>query len=99
MSQSQSCTPIDNEQGLDGFDVSNWFAVALPRPTPAPIVRKLNEATVAAMNSPAVQEQMKKIGGELVPADRRSPEYLQAFFESEIARWGRIIRASGVVMD
>jgi tripartite-type tricarboxylate transporter receptor subunit TctC len=87
------------EQGLPDLDLSTWFAVALPRATPVTIVRKLNEAIVAAMNSPAVKEQSKKIGADLVAAERRSPEYLEKFFASEIARWGTTIKASGVMMD
>jgi tripartite-type tricarboxylate transporter receptor subunit TctC len=87
------------EQGLAELDLSTWFAVALPKATPVTIVRKLNEAIVAAMNSPAVKEQTKKIGADLVPAERRSPEYLEKFFASEIANWGRTIKASGVMVD
>ena len=87
------------EQGLAELDLSTWFAVALPKATPVTIVRKLNEAIVAAMNSPAVKEQTKKIGADLVPAQRRSPEYLEKFFASEIANWGRTIKASGVMVD
>ena len=51
------------------------------------------------MNSPATQEQMKKIGADLVAPDRRSPEYLQGFFASEIARWAKTIKASGVSVN
>jgi len=91
--------PSAHEQGLVGFDVSTWFAVALPKATPEPILRKLNAAIVAAMNAPAVQEQMKKIGADLVAPERRSPEYLQAFFDSEIARWGKTIKATGLTAD
>ncbi len=87
------------EQGLADFDVSTWFALALPKSTPTAIVRKLNDATLAAMNSPATQEQMKKIGADLVAPDRRSPEYLQKFFTSEIATWAKTIKASGVRED
>jgi tripartite-type tricarboxylate transporter receptor subunit TctC len=88
-----------HEQGLADFDVSTWFAVALPKAAPAAIVRKLHGATVAAMNSPATREQMEKIGADLVAPDRRSPEYLQTFFESEIARWAKTIKASGVMAE
>ena len=87
------------EQGLGDVDVTNWFAVALPAATPTAIVRKLNEAIVAAMNTPAIQEKMRAIGADLVEPDRRSPEYLKTFFESEIARWARIIKASGVAIN
>ena len=72
---------------------------ALPAATPTAIVRKLNEAIVAAMNTPAIQEKMRAIGADLVEPDRRSPEYLKTFFESEIARWARIIKASGVAIN
>jgi len=87
------------EQGLADFDVSTWYAVSLPKATPAAIVRKLHDATVGAMNIPTVETQMKKIGADLVASDRRSPEYLQKFLESEIAKWAKTIRASGVAMD
>jgi tripartite-type tricarboxylate transporter receptor subunit TctC len=88
-----------HEQGLAEFDVSGWFALALPRATPVAIVCKLNEATVAALKDSAVQEQMKKIGAILVAPDRRSPEYLEKFFEIEIARWAEIIKANGLTLD
>jgi tripartite-type tricarboxylate transporter receptor subunit TctC len=87
------------EQGLLDLDVSTWFAVALPKATPVTIVRKLNKAIVAAMDSPAVKEQMKKIGADLVPAERRSPEYLEKFLAGEIVSWASTIKASGMMMD
>jgi tripartite-type tricarboxylate transporter receptor subunit TctC len=88
-----------HEQGLTDFDVSTWFALALPKATSAAIVQKLHDATVAVMNSPATREQMKKIGADLVAPDRRSPEYLQRFFESEIVRWAKTIKASGILAE
>src|SRR5262249_29644498 len=87
------------EQGLAEFDVSGWFALALPRAAPTAIVRKLNEATVAAVKDPGVQQQMQKIGAILVAPDRRSPEYLEKFFATEIARWAEIIKANGLTLD
>ena len=44
-----------HEQGLKGFAVDNWNAFFLPKGTPAAIIRKLHEATVAVMNRPSVQ--------------------------------------------
>jgi tripartite-type tricarboxylate transporter receptor subunit TctC len=87
------------EQGLTDLDVSNWFAVALPRATPEAIVRKLHAATIAALETPAVQEQMKRIGGNVVAPERRSPEYLQKFMASEIARWGAVIKQNALALD
>jgi tripartite-type tricarboxylate transporter receptor subunit TctC len=88
-----------HEQGLAGFDAANWFALFLPKGTPAAIVQKLHAAVIASVDSPAVQQRMREIGADLTPSDRRSPEYLQHFVESEIKKWAGPIKASGVSMD
>jgi tripartite-type tricarboxylate transporter receptor subunit TctC len=87
------------EQGLADFDVGIWFALAAPKAVPAPIVEKLHAATMAAMALPVVEERAHKMGADLVPPDERSSEYLQKFLESEISKWGKTIRASGVALD
>jgi tripartite-type tricarboxylate transporter receptor subunit TctC len=87
------------EQGLPDFDASTWYAVFLPKGTPAPIVQKLHDAIEATVSTPAVQERLKDIGADLVAPERRSPDYLGKFVASEIARWAVPIRASGVSMD
>jgi tripartite-type tricarboxylate transporter receptor subunit TctC len=69
------------EQGLTDLQASNWFAIFLPKGTPATIVQKLHDATVATMDAPAVQSRMREIGADLVTSERRSPDYLQKFVE------------------
>jgi tripartite-type tricarboxylate transporter receptor subunit TctC len=88
-----------HEQGLTDFAASNWFAVFLPRGTDAAIVQKLHDATVATINTPAVQLRMHEIGADLVAPERRAPDYLQHFVASEIEKWAVPIRASGISMD
>jgi tripartite-type tricarboxylate transporter receptor subunit TctC len=87
------------EQGLPDFDASTWYALFLPKGTPAPIVQKLHDAIVATMDTRSVQERLKDIGADLVAPERRSPDYLSKFVVSEIARWAAPIKASGVSMD
>jgi len=88
-----------DEQGMTGFDAILWYGLFLPKSTPADIVQKLNAATIATMNTPAVQERMKQNGAELAPPEFRSPEYLGKLVESEIAKWAGPIKASGVTAD
>ena len=87
------------EQGLPDFDASTWYAVFLPKGTPAPILQKLHDAIEATVSTPAVQQRLKDIGADIVAPERRSPEYLAKFVVSEIARWAGPIKASGVSMD
>src|SRR5258708_5235538 len=73
------------EQGLN-FEASTWFGFFLPRGTPEPIIQKLHDATVAAMETPSVQERLKEVGAVTVAPERRSPAYLQTFVASEIEK-------------
>jgi tripartite-type tricarboxylate transporter receptor subunit TctC len=88
-----------HEQGLINFAASNWFALFVPKGTPAMIVQKLNAATLATMNTPAVQLRMQEIGADLVAPKRRSPDYLREFVESEIEKWAAPIKASGASVN
>ena len=85
-----------HEQGLTDFDIPSWYALFLPKGTPDAIVRKLNAAAVAAMNTQAMQDRLKTIGSDLVGPERRSPEYLGRFVADEIKKWAGPIGASGV---
>jgi tripartite-type tricarboxylate transporter receptor subunit TctC len=87
------------EQGLDGFEAIFWNAIFLPKNTPAEIVKKLNSALVAMMDTPATQERLKENGAIVVAPDRRSPAYLQKFIETETAKWAATIKASGILID
>jgi tripartite-type tricarboxylate transporter receptor subunit TctC len=88
-----------HEQGLTEFEAEVWFAIFLPKGTPPAFVQKLHAASLAAMNTPIVQERIKHIAASVVAPARRSPDYLQKFVESEIEKWAGPIKAAGVSMD
>lgn len=84
------------DQGLDGFEYNNWNAFFLPRGVHPAIIQKLHDATVAAMETPSVQQRLRDIGAEVVQPERRSPEYLQKLVENDIAKWSAPIRAGRI---
>jgi tripartite-type tricarboxylate transporter receptor subunit TctC len=88
--------PSAHEQGLTDFDVPTWYAIFLPGGTPHAIVEKLNQAAMLALETPAVQQRLKQVGGDLVPRERRSSSYLADFLAREIKRWEAPVKASGV---
>ncbi len=90
--------PTAIEQGFE-VEAYTWNAFFLPRGTPDAIVKKLNLATVEAMKTPAVREKLESAGLKFVSADRTTPEYLEKFVASEIAKWAVPIKASGVSVD
>jgi len=87
------------EQGFAKFEASTWFGFFLPRATPAPIVQKLHDATVAAMETPALQARLIETGSLVVAPERRSPDYLRRFVDSEIARNAAPLKAAGIAVE
>ena len=87
------------EQGIDDYDVVTWTAFFLPKGAPKDIVVKLNEATHAAMDTPAIRARFNDIGVVGVAPQRRGPEYLAKYVVEEIARWERPIKDAGLQAD
>jgi tripartite-type tricarboxylate transporter receptor subunit TctC len=87
------------EQGLPGVESSVWNAFFLPKGTPDPIVRKLNKAMSDALDDPAMRKRLEELGLEIVPPERRTPEYLAKFLPQEIERWSKPILAAGISAD
>jgi tripartite-type tricarboxylate transporter receptor subunit TctC len=91
--------PTAQEQGLADFEAYIWFAIFLPKGTPADIIHKLQHAIAASENIPAVQKQLHEIGAAPIGPERATPEYLAGFVAREIEKWAAPIRASGIRVD
>ena len=88
--------PTTGEQGLPGVEATVWNAFFLPKGTPEPIVRKLNQAMRDTLDDPMIRKRLEDFGLEIVPPEQRTPEYLAKFVPEEIARWGKVIKAAGI---
>ncbi|HWX85049.1 MAG TPA: tripartite tricarboxylate transporter substrate-binding protein [Xanthobacteraceae bacterium] len=91
--------PTASEQGMKDFDASTWFAFFFPKGTPEAIIKKLHDATAAAMDTPSVQEALIATGTFVVPPDHRSTAYLQSIIGPEIEKNGAPLRAAGMSIE
>jgi tripartite-type tricarboxylate transporter receptor subunit TctC len=87
------------DQGMTDFTASTWFGFFVPKGTPGTIIQRLHDASVAAMETPSVQDRLIESGTIVVAPERRSPEYLQRFVASEIVKNAAPIKAAGIAMD
>ncbi|MDM0048172.1 tripartite tricarboxylate transporter substrate-binding protein [Variovorax sp. J22R115] len=88
--------PTLDEQGLKGFDVRVWHGVYAPRGTPPAVIEKINVALRAALQDDVVKQRLADLSSEIVPMDKVTPEALHSHLASEIAKWGKVIRAAGI---
>ena len=92
-------SPTLQESGLKGFEVKVWHGVYAPKGTPPEAVAKFNQALRAALKDPAFTQKMAELGAEIVPEAKQTPAGLQIWLQSEVDKWGPIIRKAGVYAD
>ena len=91
--------PTLDEAGLKGFEVIVWHGVYAPKGTPPAVIQKFGDALRAALKDPAFISRMAELGAEITPESKQSPEGLRTWLQSEINKWGPLIRAAGVYAD
>jgi len=82
------------EAGVPGFDAASWQMFLAPAKTPRPIVDKLHGELKRLLDTSEIKDRILHDG--MVPMDNSSVEELQNFVESEIARWGKVVRQAGL---
>lgn len=88
--------PTIAEAGVKGYEVLGSFGIFAPTGVPAPIVNKLNGELAKVVSLPDVKEQMAKQGGTPIT---QTPQQLYTALNSEVAKWAKVVRATGVKMD
>ena len=91
--------PTLAEQGLRDFEVVVWHGIYAPKGTPKPIIDKMNAAVRTALKDPDVVKRMDDLGAEIVPDATNTPEALHTWLNSEINKWGPVIKAGGKFAD
>ena len=82
-------TPTSAEAGLPGFESGLNYGLLAPAGTPDAIIKRLNLALRAGIDTPDVRARIAADGGDPLPS---TPEEYRADIEREDARWGTLIR-------
>ncbi len=88
--------PTIAEAGVKGYESGVWFGLAVPAATPPDIVAKLNAAAVQGTKSPEFVKRMTDLGDNIMGT---SAAEMAAMNQTEINRWGPIVKASGAKVD
>ena len=80
-------------EGVPGYNITAWFALAAPAGTPKPIVDKLHAAATAALAQPDVKEKLAGIGLAPMPM---TPAELSKFITTEVTKWTRLTKEAGI---
>ncbi|ARU05585.1 ABC transporter substrate-binding protein [Comamonas serinivorans] len=96
-SQALPQVPTIAEQGVKGYDVSVFFGVVAPKGLPADRQATLNQAFARVLASPRVKQALADQGLEASPDTR--PAALAQFIQDESAKWAKVMKAAGAMLD
>jgi tripartite-type tricarboxylate transporter receptor subunit TctC len=89
-------TATVSESGLPGFEVSSWFGLFGPAALPKELVAKVNADVGNALNAADTKERLAALGAERLV---KSPEEFGRFVREDIAKWAKVVKASGATID
>ena len=81
---------------LPGFSIDTWWGLVGPANMPPAVVQRLNQAFVAALNSPEAKSRFAALLAEPVPT---TPEQFAGFMKAELAKYEKVVKASGAKVD
>ena len=85
--------PTISEAGVPGYEASQWWGLIAPAGTPPAIIARLHKALEEVQDLPEVQTQFEKEGAAI---KKMGAADFGKFIESEIAKWGRVVKQSGI---
>ncbi len=88
--------PTMQEAGFKDFSVTTWYGLWAIKGTPRPIIERMHQATVKAMALPDMKTLWSSLGAT---AGGQTPEEFDKFVKSEIATWGKVVKASGAKVE
>jgi tripartite-type tricarboxylate transporter receptor subunit TctC len=78
---------------VPGYESVGWFGLLGPRGTPPEIVRQINEAIVAAMDTQEFRDHLATLGAEPKP---QTPEEFGCYINADVAKWSRLVKDNDV---
>jgi len=89
--------PLAVEAGIPALDdISTWIGFVAPAGTPRAIVDKVQREVVKMYADPVIAEKLEKSG---ISTATSTPEEFDAFVRKEQARWGQVLRDSGIKLN
>lgn len=88
--------PTVAESGLPGFEVVLWQGLLAPAGTPRAIIERINAGVVASVAKPDLRERFAQLNVEPVGG---TPAQFATYLQSEIDKWGKVIRAAKIALN
>lgn len=85
--------PTISEAGVPGYEATNWWGIVAPAGTPRPVIERLHKELSVILASAETKKRFETEGGEAV---QMSPEEFGRFITSEMVKWAKVVKETGI---
>jgi tripartite-type tricarboxylate transporter receptor subunit TctC len=88
--------PTIAEAGIPGYETIQWYGLLAPARTPAAIVTKLHAELTKVLEMPEIKAQL---ANQSIEPAKSTPDEFALFIKSELAKWSKVVKQSGMRVD
>lgn len=85
--------PTIAEQGVAGYELTNWFGLVVPAATPKELIARIHGDFTRALQEKETREKIAAMGADVVA---NQPDQFGKFWRAESDKWARVIREAGI---
>lgn len=85
--------PTIAEQGVKGYELTNWFGLVVPAATPKDLIARIHGDFTKVLQEKDIRDRIAGMGADVVG---NSPEQFATFWRNESEKWGRVIKEANI---
>lgn len=85
--------PTIAEQGVKGYELTNWFGLVVPAATPKDLVARIHGDFTRVLQEKEIRDKIAGMGADVVA---NTPEQFAAFWRNESDKWARVIKEANI---
>ncbi|MDH4150073.1 MAG: tripartite tricarboxylate transporter substrate binding protein [Betaproteobacteria bacterium] len=88
--------PTIAEQGVKGYELTNWFGLVVPAATPKDLIARVHGDFTRVLQEKEIREKIAGMGADVVA---NSPEDFAKFWRNESDKWARVIKEAKITVN
>ncbi len=88
--------PTIAEQGVKGYERTNWFGLVVPAATPKDLIARVHGDFTKVLQDREIREKIAAMGADVVA---NSPEDFARFWRNESEKWARVIKEAKITVN
>jgi hypothetical protein len=85
--------PTIAEQGVKGYELTNWFGLVVPAATPKNLIARIHDDFTRVLQEKEIRDKITGMGADAIG---NTPEQFEKFWRNESEKWARVVKEANI---